>query len=90
MIFPFVLKSYFKFACLKNYEEESFQIIPKEKFIDGLDEKLQMKVKYKEFGTLDDLVAATRKYSVRKEAIESHGERHDFANLIKQIPNETD
>jgi len=82
--FAIRLKELFRYAYPKNYEEDSFQIILKEKFIDGIDEKLQMKVKYKEFRTFDELVAATRKYSVRMEAIESNKERHEFVNAINQ------
>ncbi|EFX67902.1 hypothetical protein DAPPUDRAFT_115031 [Daphnia pulex] len=82
--FAIRLKELFRYAYPKNYEEDSFQIILKEKFIDGIDEKLQMKVKYKEFRTFDELVAATRKYSVRMKAIESNKERHEFVNAINQ------
>jgi hypothetical protein len=51
-----------------------------------------MKVKYKEFKTFDELVAATRKYSVRMEAIESNNERHKFVNTINQTshPNNSE
>ncbi|EFX63115.1 hypothetical protein DAPPUDRAFT_335917, partial [Daphnia pulex] len=90
--FAIRLKELFRYAYPKNYEEDSFQIILKEKFIDGIDEKLQMKVKYKEFRTFDELVAATRKYSVRMEAIESNKERHEFVNAINQTshPNNSE
>jgi hypothetical protein len=90
--FAIRLKEVFRYAYPKNYEEDSFQIILKEKFIDGIDEKLQMKVKYKEFRTFDELVAATRKYSVRMEAIESNKERHEFVNAINQTshPNNSE
>jgi hypothetical protein len=40
MISLFVCKELFRYAYHNNYEEGSFQIILKEKFIDGIDEKL--------------------------------------------------
>ncbi|EFX64363.1 hypothetical protein DAPPUDRAFT_118253 [Daphnia pulex] len=90
--FAIRLKELFRYAYPKNYEEDSFQIIIKEKLIDGIDEKLQMKVKYKEFRTFDELVAATRKYSVSMEAFESNKERHEFVNAINQTshPNNSE
>ena len=90
--FAIRLKEIFQRTYPKNYEEDSFQIILQERFIDGLDEKLQKKVKYKEFETFDDLVSATRKYSVRMEAIESHREQREFVNAIKHVdnPNESE
>ena len=90
--FAIRLKEIFQRTYPKNYEEDSFQIILQERFIDGLDEKLQKKVKYKEFETFDDLVSATRKYSVRMEEIESHREKREFVNAIKHVdnPNESE
>ncbi|KAK4013322.1 hypothetical protein OUZ56_025556 [Daphnia magna] len=41
------------------------------KFIEGLDFKLQAKVKYKEFRDFNELVAATRVYASRLEAFET-------------------
>nr|CAH0104259.1 unnamed protein product [Daphnia galeata] len=64
--------------------QDSFQIILQQKFIDGLDLKLQMKVKYKTFQKFDELVSETRKYSVRLEAIEGNKEKHEFVNQISK------
>jgi hypothetical protein len=45
-----------------SHAEASFKVILKQKFIEGLDENLQLKVKHKDYDTFDELVAATRKY----------------------------
>nr|CAH0100139.1 unnamed protein product [Daphnia galeata] len=90
--FAIRLRELFQRTYPKNHEEDSFQMILRERFVDGLDEKLQMKVKYKKFETFDDLISATRKYSTRMEAIGGQGERDDFVNAIKQVaaPNESE
>jgi hypothetical protein len=82
--FAIRLQEIFKHAYPDVYTEDSFKVILKQKFIDGLDEKLQFKVKYKEFDTFDELVAATRKYLARMEAIENTREKHEFVNAINQ------
>ncbi len=59
-------------------------MILKQKFIEGLDEKLQLKIKYKDYDTFDDLVGATRKYLTRMEPVENSREKHEFVNAINQ------
>jgi hypothetical protein len=90
--FAIRLRELFQRTYPKNHEEDSFQLILREKFVEGLDEKLQERVKYKKFETFDDLISATRKYSARMEAIGGQGERDDFVNAIKQVaaPNESE
>ncbi|KZS10356.1 Uncharacterized protein APZ42_025183 [Daphnia magna] len=51
-----------------GHSEKSFAVILMQKFIGGLDSKLQAKVKYKEFKDFNELVAATRVYALRLEA----------------------
>jgi hypothetical protein len=82
--FAIRLREIFKYAYPDAYTQDSFQIILQHKFIDGLDEKLQIKVKYKAFKTFDELVAEARKYSVRFEAIEGNDERYKFVNIINR------
>ena len=82
--FAIRLKEIFKYAYPDAYMQDSFQIILQQKFIDGLDEKLQMKVKYKTFQTFDELVSETRKYSVRLEAMEGNKGNHEFVNQISR------
>ncbi len=73
-----------KVAYPDAYTQDSFQIILQQKFIDGLDEKLQTKVNYKVFLTFDEFVAETRKYSVRLEAIEGNKDKHKFVSQISK------
>nr|CAH0108952.1 unnamed protein product [Daphnia galeata] len=74
----------FKHAYPDSHAENSFKVILKQKFIEGLDEKLQFKVKYKDYDTFDELVAATRKYLARMEAVENTREKQEFVNAINQ------
>ena len=84
--FAIRLKERFKYAYPKEHGDETFEVILKEKFIDGLDEKLQMKVKYKQYENFDDLVAAARKYSTRIEGLNSDTrDKHDFINAIHHV-----
>jgi hypothetical protein len=76
------LQEIFKHAYPDSHAEDSFKVILKEKFIEGLDEKLQFKVKYKDYNTFDDLVAAARKYLARMEAVENTREKQEFVNAI--------
>ncbi|KAI9551038.1 hypothetical protein GHT06_011464 [Daphnia sinensis] len=62
------LQEIFKRAYPVGNTERSFAVILKQKFIDGLDSKLQSKEKYKDFRTFNDLVAATRVYTLRLES----------------------
>ena len=78
------LQEIFKHAYPDSHAEDSFKVILKEKFIEGLDEKLQFKVKYKDYDTFDELVAATRKYLARMEAVENTREKQEFVNAINQ------
>nr|CAH0109646.1 unnamed protein product [Daphnia galeata] len=78
------LQEIFKHAYPDSHAEDSFKVILKEKFIEGLDEKLQFKVKYKDYDTFDELVAATRKYLARMEAVENTREKQEFLNAINQ------
>ena len=82
--FAIRLQDIFKHAYPDSHAEDSFKVILKEKFIEGLDEKLQLKVKYKDYDTFDELVAATRKYSTRMEPVENSRENHEFVNAINQ------
>ena len=86
--FAIRLKEQFKYAYPKEHGDETFEVILKEKFIDGLDEKLQMKVKYKQYENFDDLVAAARKYSTRIEGLNSDTrDKHDFINAVHNVNN---
>ena len=78
------LQEIFKHAYPDSHAENSFKVILKQKFIEGLDEKLQFKVKYKNYDTFDELVAATRKYLARMEAVENTREKQEFVNAINQ------
>ncbi|KAI9554949.1 hypothetical protein GHT06_020230 [Daphnia sinensis] len=42
-----------------------------QKFIEGLDSKLQSKVKYKKFDDFNELVSSTRTYAIRLESLET-------------------
>jgi acylphosphatase len=85
--FAIRLKEIFKYAYPDAYTQDSFQIILQQKFIDGLDEKLQMKVKYKAFKTFDELVSEARKYSIRLETIEGSKGIQEFVNVINKPPD---
>ncbi|KAI9554902.1 hypothetical protein GHT06_020180 [Daphnia sinensis] len=76
------LQEIFKRAYPVGHTERSFVVILKQKFIDGLDSKLQSKVKYKEFPTFNELVAATRVYALRLESIETDREKQEFIRAI--------
>ncbi len=80
--FAIRLREIFKYAYPDAYTQDSFQIILQQKFIDGLDEKLQIKLKYKAFKTFDELVAEARKYSIRLETIEGSKGIPEFVNVI--------
>ncbi|KZS08150.1 Uncharacterized protein APZ42_027948 [Daphnia magna] len=54
-----------------GYGEKSFTVILIQKLIEGLDSKLQSKVKYKEFKDFNDLVVSTRVYALQLEALET-------------------
>ena len=82
--FAIRLQDIFKHAYPDSHAEASFKVILKQTFIEGLDEKLQLKVKYKDYDTFDELVAATRKYSTRMEPVENSRENHEFVNAINQ------
>jgi hypothetical protein len=82
--FAIRLQDIFKHAYPDSHAEDSFKVILKQKFIEGLDEKLQLKVKYKDYDTFDELVGATRKYSTRMEPVENSREKHEFVNAINQ------
>jgi hypothetical protein len=82
--FAIRLREIFKYAYPDAYTQDSFQIILQQKFIDGLDEKLQIKVKYKEFKTFDELFAEARKYSIRLETIEGSKGIPEFLNVINK------
>ncbi|EFX61763.1 hypothetical protein DAPPUDRAFT_121010, partial [Daphnia pulex] len=85
--FAIRLREIFKYAYPDAYTQDSFQIILQQKFIDGLDEKLQIKVKYKAFKTFDELVAEARKYSIRLETIEGSKGIPEFVNIINRPSN---
>ncbi|KAI9554965.1 hypothetical protein GHT06_020249 [Daphnia sinensis] len=76
------LQEIFKRAYPVGHTERSFVVILKQKFIDGLDSKLQSKVKYKEFPIFNELVAATRVYALRLESIETDSEKQEFIRAI--------
>ena len=82
--FAIRLQDIFKHAYPDSHAEDSFKVILKQKFIEGLDEKLQLKVKYKDYDTFDELVAATRKYLTRMEPVENSREKHEIVNAINQ------
>ncbi|KAK4003567.1 hypothetical protein OUZ56_005324 [Daphnia magna] len=58
------------------------KLILMQKFTEGLDSKLQTKVKYKEFKDFNELVAATRVYALRLEALETDREIQEFIRSI--------
>ncbi|KZR98270.1 Uncharacterized protein APZ42_006384, partial [Daphnia magna] len=72
------LQEIFKRAYPVAHSEKSFAIILMQKFIEGLDPKLQTKVKYKDFKDFGELVTSTRKYASRLEALETDRERQKF------------
>ncbi|KAK4013423.1 hypothetical protein OUZ56_025977 [Daphnia magna] len=72
------LQEIFKRAYPVAHSEKSFAIILMQKFIEGLDPKLQTKVKYKDFKDFGELVTSTRKYASRLEALETDRERQEF------------
>ncbi|XP_045032623.1 uncharacterized protein LOC123474473 [Daphnia magna] len=72
----------FKRAYPVGHSEKSFAVILMQKFIEGLDSKLQTKVKYKEFKDFNELVAATRVYALRLEALETDREKQEFIRSI--------
>ncbi|KAK4007173.1 hypothetical protein OUZ56_012335 [Daphnia magna] len=65
-----------------SYSEKSFAVILMQKFIEGLDSKLHAKVKYKKFKDFNELVAATRVYALRLEALETDREKQEFIRSI--------
>ncbi|KZR97685.1 Uncharacterized protein APZ42_007299, partial [Daphnia magna] len=69
------IQEIFKRAYPLGHSEKSFAVILMQKFIEGLDSKLQTKVKYKEFKDFNELVAATRVYALRLEALETDREK---------------
>ncbi|KAK4018195.1 hypothetical protein OUZ56_000263 [Daphnia magna] len=76
------LQEIFKRAYPMGYGEKSFTVILIQKFIEGLDSKLQSKVKYKEFKDFNDLVASTRVYALRLEALETDRDKNEFIRKI--------
>ena len=78
------LQDRFKRAYPTSCNEPSFAIILKQKFIEGLDSNLQFKVKYKEFKTYNELVAATRVYALRMEATDKDQDKRDFVRAVDQ------
>ncbi|KZS19992.1 Uncharacterized protein APZ42_013435, partial [Daphnia magna] len=76
------LQETFKRAYPMGYGEKSFTVILIQKFIEGLDSKLQLKVKYKEFKDFNDLVASTRVYALRLEALETDRDKNEFIRKI--------
>ena len=83
MILLFVWKKYLS-LLIPTHIFSIFSIILQQKFIDRLDEKIQMKVNYKVFLTFDELVAEKRKYSVRLEAIEGNKDEQEFVSQISK------
>ncbi|XP_045023720.1 uncharacterized protein LOC123468122, partial [Daphnia magna] len=76
------IQEIFKRAYPVGHSEKSFAVILMQKFIEGLDSKLQTKVKYKEFKDFNELVAATRVYALRLEALETDREKQEFIRSI--------
>ncbi|KAK4031072.1 hypothetical protein OUZ56_024596 [Daphnia magna] len=76
------IQEIFKRAYPVGHSEKSFAVILMQKFIEGLDFKLQTKVKYKEFKDFNELVAATRVYALRLEALETDREKQEFIRSI--------
>ncbi|KZR96301.1 Uncharacterized protein APZ42_009442, partial [Daphnia magna] len=76
------LQEIFKRAYPIGYGEKSFTVILIQKFIEGLDSKLLSKVKYKEFKDFNDLVASTRVYALRLEALETDRDKNEFIRKI--------
>jgi hypothetical protein len=76
------LQEIFKRAYPVAHSEKSFAIILMQKFIEGLDSKLQTKVKYKDFKDFGELVTSTRTYASRLEALETDRERQEFIRSI--------
>ncbi|KAK4017645.1 hypothetical protein OUZ56_033321 [Daphnia magna] len=76
------LQEIFKRAYPVAHSEKSFAIILMQKFIEGLDSKLQTKVKYKDFKDFGELVTSTRRYASRLEALETDRERQEFIRSI--------
>ncbi|KZS07328.1 Uncharacterized protein APZ42_028973 [Daphnia magna] len=72
----------FKRSYPAGHSEKSFAVILMQKFIEELDSKLQAKVKYKEFKDFNELVAATRVYVLRLEALETDREKQEFIRSI--------
>ena len=99
--FAIRLRELFQRTYPKNQEEDSFQMILRERFVDGLDEKIQIKVKYKKFETFDDLISLTRIKQVAapneselKEIKQIVREQHEtvnaIANVLKQGAKQTE
>ncbi|KAK4024992.1 hypothetical protein OUZ56_010490 [Daphnia magna] len=76
------IQEIFKRAYPVGHSEKSFAVILMQKFIEGLDSKLQTKIKYKEFKDFNELVAATRVYALRLEALETDREKQEFIRSI--------
>ncbi|KAK4030300.1 hypothetical protein OUZ56_023298 [Daphnia magna] len=76
------LQKFNKAKRRSGHSEKSFAVILMQKFIEGLDSKLQTKVKYKEFKDFNELVAATRVYVLRLEALETDREKQEFIRSI--------
>ncbi|KAK4028564.1 hypothetical protein OUZ56_021569 [Daphnia magna] len=72
----------FKRSYPAGHSEKSFAVILMQKFIEELDSKLQAKVKNKEFKDFNELVAATRVYVLRLEALETDREKQEFIRSI--------
>ncbi|KZS19683.1 Uncharacterized protein APZ42_013855 [Daphnia magna] len=76
------LQEIFRSAYPVGHSEKSFAIILMQKFVEGLDPKLQAKVKYNEFKDFGELVTLTRTYASRQEALETDRERQEFIRSI--------
>ncbi|KAK4007590.1 hypothetical protein OUZ56_012745 [Daphnia magna] len=76
------LQEIFKRAYPMGYGEKSFTVILIQKLIEGLDSKLQSKVKYKEFKDFNDLVVSTRVYALQLEALETDRDKNEFIRKI--------
>lgn len=78
------IKEIFRRAYPNGYSEKTFAVILMQKFIEGLDSTLQQKIKYKTFKHYHDLVAATRIYAQRIEAMETDREKNEFVRAVDQ------
>ncbi|KAK4027406.1 hypothetical protein OUZ56_016452 [Daphnia magna] len=76
------IQKIFKSAYPVGHSEKSFAIIVMQKFKEGLDSKLQAKVQYQELRDFNVLVAATRVYATRLEALETDRKKQKFIRSI--------